>query len=322
MMTGQQRPWIQRWFWLVYLGGIALLAMGVLFSQVVHAQTSCTVTSTTACLGASKTTGESPIATTLVWNVPGAASCTAGGAGSVSAWSGSIPCSGTRNLSGITTKMTLTISPIGPPTITKFQLKWTKPILNTDNTPLTNLGGYLIEYGTAAASLTQTLAIPLTSVQTLTPSATEPYDSTYTLDGLASGTWFAALKARTSGCFPATTVTCFESLSTNTVSRTVTTTPGAALPQLSVVIEPFQVPKPPTNLTAAEATAYEIRTDSTGKLLAQRIGVLRPGTLCAAEEQRVVDGITYSRVDRGSVDVVNFANGSDQWIAMVYARCS
>jgi hypothetical protein len=204
MMTGQQRPWIQRWFWLVYLGGIALLAMGVLFSQVVHAQTSCTVTSTTACLGASKTTGESPIATTLVWNVPGAASCTAGGAGSVSAWSGSIPCSGTRNLSGITTKMTLTISPIGPPTITKFQLKWTKPILNTDNTPLTNLGGYLIEYGTAATSLTQTLAIPLTSVQTLTPSATEPYDSTYTLDGLA---WRLGLGSRLSrrappGAFP------------------------------------------------------------------------------------------------------------------------
>lgn len=267
--------------------GITFLVLVALFcaSQVV-AQTSCTATSTTPCIGVTKQTGEAPLDTSVIWSYPGAATCTAGGAANRAAWTGTIPCSGTRTLSSISGKLTLTLDANAAGTTNKFQLKFTRPTTNTDGSALALLGGYLVEYGTAAGSLTQTLSVPLSAVTALTPTAAAPQDSSYTIEGLAPGTWFASLRARTQGCFPATTATCYESLRSAVVQRTIATSPGAALPQLSVTIEPYSVPSAPTNVVATEVTAFRIEPNADGTLLATRVELVPLSTTC--EDDRCV----------------------------------
>ena len=63
-------------------------------------------------------------------------------------------------------------------------LIWTAPTQNTDGTPLTNLGGYRIYFGTSASALTQTADITNASV------------STYVISNLSPATWYFAIKAR------------------------------------------------------------------------------------------------------------------------------
>lgn len=65
-------------------------------------------------------------------------------------------------------------------------LTWQRPELNTDNTPLTNLAGYRIVYGTTQSQLTQTLTVSNPSAQS------------YVITGLAPATWYFALMAYTS----------------------------------------------------------------------------------------------------------------------------
>jgi hypothetical protein len=65
-------------------------------------------------------------------------------------------------------------------------LSWEAPTSNTDGTPLTNLVGYRIYYGSSATDLSQT--IPITSVGI----------QTYVIDNLQAGTWYFAIMAVTS----------------------------------------------------------------------------------------------------------------------------
>ena len=62
-------------------------------------------------------------------------------------------------------------------------LKWTIPTTNTNGTPLTDLAGFTISYGTSAGALTQTINVD---------SATT---TTYTVQGLAAGTWYFTITA-------------------------------------------------------------------------------------------------------------------------------
>ncbi|WP_324314425.1 putative Ig domain-containing protein [Povalibacter sp.] len=64
-------------------------------------------------------------------------------------------------------------------------LSWVAPTQNTDGTALTNLAGYRIVYGTSSSALNQTITISNPSV------------TSYVVDGLASGTWYFAVKAYT-----------------------------------------------------------------------------------------------------------------------------
>jgi hypothetical protein len=57
-------------------------------------------------------------------------------------------------------------------------LSWVPPTTNTDGTPLTNLAGYVINYGTSASGLTQQITVA---------SATA---ISYTVTGLAAGAWY------------------------------------------------------------------------------------------------------------------------------------
>jgi hypothetical protein len=66
-------------------------------------------------------------------------------------------------------------------------LSWAAPTANTDGSPLANLAGYKIDYGTGAGALTQTVTI------------SDPTATGYTLQGLASGTWYFAVADFTGG---------------------------------------------------------------------------------------------------------------------------
>jgi hypothetical protein len=67
------------------------------------------------------------------------------------------------------------------------QLTWTAPTQNTDGTPLSNLAGYHVVYGRSESTLDQRVEIANASV------------STYTVTGLASGMWYFAVSAYSSG---------------------------------------------------------------------------------------------------------------------------
>lgn len=65
-------------------------------------------------------------------------------------------------------------------------LSWTPPTQNTDGSPLTDLSGYIILYGTNASSLSQQISLSDSSL------------STYVVPSLSAGTWYFVIKAVTS----------------------------------------------------------------------------------------------------------------------------
>lgn len=81
-------------------------------------------------------------------------------------------------------------------------LSWTVPTTNTDGTPLTDLAGFTVNYGTSSGSLNQTATVA---------SATT---TGYTVQGLGSGTWYFTIRAYTS--------VGTESAPSDVVSKTIT----------------------------------------------------------------------------------------------------
>jgi Putative Ig domain len=74
-------------------------------------------------------------------------------------------------------------APPASPATGSATLSWTAPTENTDGTPLTDLAGYHIYYGTSAGAWTSTITIL---------SATE---TSYIVSGLASGTYYFTVVA-------------------------------------------------------------------------------------------------------------------------------
>ena len=66
-------------------------------------------------------------------------------------------------------------------------LTWTPVTQNSDGTPLSDLAGYKVYYGTSASALNSVVVLP-------DPSAT-----TYLVTNLSSATWYFAVAAYTSG---------------------------------------------------------------------------------------------------------------------------
>jgi len=65
-------------------------------------------------------------------------------------------------------------------------LTWMAPAENTNGTPLTNLAGYQIYYGTSTTAMTQSVKIA------------NPGIVTYVVSNLSPGTWYFSVKAHTS----------------------------------------------------------------------------------------------------------------------------
>src|SRR5579862_4459251 len=84
--------------------------------------------------------------------------------------------------------ITVTAAPPGGGSTGAATVSWTLPTQNTNGTALTNLAGVRIYYGTSSSNLTQEVQLAGTST------------TTYTIDNLASGTWyFGAAAYNTAG---------------------------------------------------------------------------------------------------------------------------
>lgn len=71
-----------------------------------------------------------------------------------------------------------------PPTASNaVSLNWSPPTENTDGTPLTDLSGYNIHYGTQSGDYTQTIAL------------SNPGLATYVVDDLTPGTYYFSVTA-------------------------------------------------------------------------------------------------------------------------------
>jgi hypothetical protein len=72
-----------------------------------------------------------------------------------------------------------------PPTASNgvVTINWTPPTENTDGTPLINLAGYDIHYGTASGDYTQTITV------------SNPGIATYVVDNLTPGTYYFSVTA-------------------------------------------------------------------------------------------------------------------------------
>lgn len=150
---------------------------------------------------ATRVNGNGTLTPTLTWNTsPAATSCTASGD---PAWSGTKAASGTQALPDFatTTPKTYALLCVWPGD-TQALLTWTPPTQNTDGTALTNLAGFRVFWGPAAASLTQT-------TQVVGASST-----TYTVTSLTPGTWYFGVRAYT--------IQGAESALSNITSKTVT----------------------------------------------------------------------------------------------------
>ena len=69
------------------------------------------------------------------------------------------------------------------PTYSSVNLQWLPPTENTDASPLTNLAGYHVYYGTAPQSLTSTITVA------------NPGIAGYVVENLTPGTWYFAVAA-------------------------------------------------------------------------------------------------------------------------------
>jgi hypothetical protein len=76
-----------------------------------------------------------------------------------------------------------TSPPASPPATGSATLSWTAPTQNTDGSPLTNLAGFHIYYGTTEGSWTSTITI------------LEGTETSYVVSGLAPGTYYFTVVA-------------------------------------------------------------------------------------------------------------------------------
>jgi hypothetical protein len=93
--------------------------------------------------------------------------------------------SGSSTTSGSTTTTGSAGStpPSTPVAGTSLTLGWVAPTQNSNGTPITDLAGYKIHYGTTSANYTKVVAV------------SNPSLSRYVLDSLESGTYFFAITA-------------------------------------------------------------------------------------------------------------------------------
>lgn len=132
-------------------------------------------------------------------------------------------------------------------------LSWTPPTQNTDGTPLTDLAGYRIVYGTSATTLTQVVQVANAGI------------TAYNLTGLTPATYFFAVRAYTPTA---------ESANSNVVSKTITNTPMPV------------IPTPPGTLTIAQGQTevYQVLgTDQGFQFLP--VGTVPATTQCIAAHQ-------------------------------------
>jgi hypothetical protein len=115
------------------------------------------------------------------------AACGGGGSSATGASSQSAPVSSSSSSPPV--KSEAPPPPASPPpaaTVGTATLSWTAPDQNTDGSPLTNLAGYRIYYGTSANDLDQVISISNVGI------------TAYVVDDLTAGTYYFSIRAYTS----------------------------------------------------------------------------------------------------------------------------
>lgn len=141
----------------------------------------------TVSLSASTTNVVTNGSTTLSWSSTDATGCTASGD-----WSGNKATSGSQTISALTANSSFNLTCSGASgavndtvNVTVVQnnngtalLSWAPPTENTDGSPLTDLAGYKIRYGTSPGSYSDTITI------------NNPGLTSYLVESLASSDWY------------------------------------------------------------------------------------------------------------------------------------
>jgi hypothetical protein len=261
-----------------------------------HAQTAGVVT-----LRANQTSATGSQTPVLTWSTnPVAQSCRASGG-----WSGDKAASGTQTLPSInaSTNFTLTCSWSGGTAL----VRWTAPTQNSNGSALTNLGSFRIVYGTSASGLTQShIVSDVTARQA-------------TIQSLAPGTWYFAVRARTTSNVESSdsnVATKNVTGATSAGSVAITITPTTPPPTTPPPTTPPPTTPPPTGsrqLRVAAPDVGDIVGSGSSATLGRKVGTIAVGTAC--DPTLRVSG--WYRVPRAQVTITTTPRSTD-----VVAQCS
>lgn len=174
------------------------------------------------------------------------------------------------------------------------QVSWTNPTTNTDSTAIP---------ATCPSGVTKCGKLALTRVEYGSCSGTAFGTKVGEITVTAPGT-----SALVSALVPQ--MYCFRAIARNDFA-----TDSAPSNVATKTIAP-PTPNPPQ--VAVDTVAYEIKTNSTGTLVATRVGLVPLGTVCTDQQQKA-GGVTYARVPRDAVDMVNWP--ANLKLNDVWAKC-
>jgi hypothetical protein len=256
--------------------GLIISVFLFMASGAAQAQTAGIVT-----LRANSTSATGSLVPVLTWSTnPAASSCRASGG-----WSGTHAASGTLTLPAITanTNYTLTCSwGTGSAVVS-----WVAPTANTNGTPLTNLAGFAVYYGTSSTSLTQSITVNNMAARSATISP------------LAPGTWYFKVRAINSSQV--------QSNDSNIASKAVVGATAAST--VGITITPTAA-RLRTNATAV----YDVVRSGSTYVLGRTVGTIAIGRQCLSSF-RV--GSNYYKVSRNDVTFSRTPRSN-----VVVARCA
>jgi hypothetical protein len=174
-------------------------------------------------------------------------------------------------------------------------IAWVPPTTNGDGSPLTDLAGYRIFYGTAQGSLN--------TRQDVAGAAT----ASANVSNLTSGsTYYFVVRALNAAGI--------ESADSNVASKAIVGgTPPTASASSTVTVD--KVPSPPTGVTVIETSAYNVRFDYQRWVAVRgtRAGMIKLGAACD-ESRSTADG--YTVISRPSQVIPRQATGT-----VLVAKC-
>lgn len=246
----------------------------------------------TVTLTVNPTSGKGSVTPSVSWSTSpaGATSCVASGA-----WTGTKATSGTQTLPAITATSQYKLDCTWPGAAGTANVSWTPPTTNSDGSPLTDLTGYRIVYGTTQGNPNARIDV----AGAATTSATVP--------NLTNGStyYFYVRSVNAAGT---------ESVNSNVASRTIVGgTPPTASASATVTVD--KVPSPPTGVTVVETTAYAVRFDAQRwvALRGTPAGRIKLGAACD-ESRSTADG--YTVISRPSQVLPRPATGT-----VLVAKC-
>jgi len=261
-------------------GGLLMSVKFTALFTVLFLFAACAVRAQTAgvvSLRANSTSATGSMAPVLTWSTnPTATSCRASGG-----WAGDKAVSGTQTLPTInaSTNYTLTCSWGTGSSV----VSWVAPTANTDGTPLTNLAGFRVYYGTSSTSLSQSRTISDVAARSTT------------ITGLTPGTWYFSVRTLNSRSI--------ESADSNIASQTVAGASAANTVAITITqpTTPPPTTPPPTGtvLRVANVAAYDVVQSSGRWVLGQRVGSIPLGRRCMASSR--LGTTTYYEVTRSDV---------------------